>query len=97
MITRATITRFVLAMLVSVALVAYILISFLGLLNFLLGDYVVTMRLPETGGLFERGEVTYRGVAIGSVKTIRLVPGGVEADLNIDGARPPGSRPTCER
>lgn len=46
----------------------------------------VTVRLDQTGGLFEGSGVTYRGVRVGTVKEIRLDAPGVvvEADLNTD-------------
>lgn len=89
MITRTVMVKAVAFVVISVGLILYILISFLGVLNFLRGDYTVTMRMPEAAGLFERGEVDYRGVAVGNVESIRLTPDGVEAVLLIEGDAPP--------
>lgn len=47
------------------------------------GRYTVTMQLPETGGLYETGNVTYRGVEVGRVQSVRLTNTGVEADLSL--------------
>ncbi|MFT4299562.1 MAG: MlaD family protein [Aeromicrobium sp.] len=44
----------------------------------------VTAELSETGGLFERSSVTYRGVKVGSVTEIRTTEDGVEAVLALD-------------
>lgn len=44
----------------------------------------VTVELSETGGLFERSSVTYRGVRVGQVVEIRTTATGVEADLALD-------------
>jgi len=45
--------------------------------------YTVTMRLPAAGGLYRNGNVTYNGVEVGRVRDVRLVPGGVEAELEL--------------
>ncbi|WP_229051359.1 MCE family protein [Aeromicrobium sp. Leaf350] len=44
----------------------------------------VTVQLEETGGLFERSSVTYRGVKVGRVVEIRTTETGVEAEIAID-------------
>ncbi|MGV0642338.1 MlaD family protein [Mycolicibacterium sp. XJ2546] len=48
------------------------------------GQYRVTVELPETGGLYPRGNVTYRGVQVGEVKSVELTDTGVEAVLSLD-------------
>lgn len=48
------------------------------------GQYRVTLELPETGGLYPRGNVTYRGVQVGEVKSVDLTDRGVEAVLSLD-------------
>ncbi|KUI14132.1 mammalian cell entry protein [Mycobacterium sp. GA-1285] len=48
------------------------------------GQYRVTVELPETGGLYPRGNVTYRGVQVGEVKSVDLTNRGVEAVLSLD-------------
>jgi phospholipid/cholesterol/gamma-HCH transport system substrate-binding protein len=50
--------------------------------------YVVTMQLADSGGIFSNAEVTYRGVTIGRVGTMRLTAEGIEVDLNIDPSAP---------
>ncbi|MFL0278152.1 MCE family protein [Mycobacterium sp. SMC-19] len=46
-----------------------------------IGRYTVTVELPETGGLYATSEVTYRGVAVGRVKVVKLTVTGVQAEL----------------
>ena len=41
------------------------------------------MQLPEAGGLYERGNVTYRGTEVGQVKSVHLTDSGVEAVLSL--------------
>ena len=47
------------------------------------GRYTVTMELPETGGLYSGGNVTYRGTEVGRVEAVRLTRTGVEATLSL--------------
>lgn len=49
-----------------------------------IGQYRVTLKLPETGGLYPRSNVTYRGVTVGEVKSVNLTDTGVEADLSLN-------------
>lgn len=51
--------------------------------------YVVKLRMPDSGGIFTHAEVTYRGVAVGRVGELRLIPAGVEVDLRLDDDAPP--------
>ena len=46
--------------------------------------YAVTVHLADSGGLFERGEVTYRGVTVGRVESLDFRTDGVDARLAID-------------
>ncbi|MDP7701789.1 MCE family protein [Mycobacterium sp. TY815] len=47
------------------------------------GRYTVTMQLPESGGLYGTGNVTYRGFEVGRVESVRLTESGVEAVLSL--------------
>lgn len=51
--------------------------------------YVVTMELASSGGIFENAEVTYRGVTVGRVGTLRLTDDGVAVPLDIEPSAPP--------
>jgi phospholipid/cholesterol/gamma-HCH transport system substrate-binding protein len=46
--------------------------------------YSVTVRLPQAGGLYTGGNVTYRGVEVGRVQAVRLTNTGAEAVLQLD-------------
>jgi phospholipid/cholesterol/gamma-HCH transport system substrate-binding protein len=48
------------------------------------GHYEVTVELPETGGLYPRGNVTYLGSEVGQVKDVRLTDKGVQAVLSLE-------------
>lgn len=47
------------------------------------GHYVVALELPRTGGLYETGNVTYRGSKVGRVRAVRLTDTGVIAELSL--------------
>lgn len=46
-----------------------------------IGLYTVTVELPETGGLYDTANVTYRGVEVGRVEDVHLTEQGVRAVL----------------
>ena len=48
-----------------------------------IGRYAVTVQLPESGGLYSSGNVTYRGVEVGRIQAVRLTDSGVEAELSL--------------
>jgi phospholipid/cholesterol/gamma-HCH transport system substrate-binding protein len=48
------------------------------------GHYDVTVKLPESGGLYQRGNVTYRGTEVGQVQDVRVTNDGVEAVLSLN-------------
>lgn len=52
------------------------------------GYYVVSMDLPQTGGLFPGSDVTYRGVSVGKVGSLGVTDTGVRAELHINDSAP---------
>ena len=53
-----------------------------------IGRYSVTVELPDAGGLYRNANVTYRGDTIGQVRSVRLSPGVVRAELSLESAVP---------
>jgi len=49
-----------------------------------IGQYRVTVDLPESGGLYPRSNVTYRGTQVGIVKSVSVTDNGVAAELSLD-------------
>ena len=49
-----------------------------------IGQYRVTVDLPQAGGLYERANVTYRGTEVGQVEEVNLTDTGVQAVLALD-------------
>ncbi len=85
----STTIRFKLVAFVLVGLLAtgYLAVKYLGVGRFG-GEYRVSVSLAETGGLFENGEVTYRGVPVGRIDDLRATSDGVEVVLRIAGDAP---------
>jgi phospholipid/cholesterol/gamma-HCH transport system substrate-binding protein len=48
-----------------------------------IGHYTVTVELPESGGLYKSGNVTYRGTEVGRVQDVRVTTTGVAAVLSL--------------
>lgn len=82
--------RRILVQLALITIIAAIAVGIMGL-HFLklpaklfgVGRYSVTVQLPETGGLYSTGNVTYRGVEVGRVHSVVLTNDGVEAELSL--------------
>lgn len=84
--TRRIWIQLIAFLVVSTVAFAVMAFGYMGLpsLLFGVGHYQVTVQLPEAGGLYARGNVTYRGTEVGQVKDVRLVKGGgVEAELSL--------------
>ncbi|GAA6524280.1 MlaD family protein [Intrasporangium sp. DVR] len=85
MITRAVRVRLAAFLLLSLGLVSVLSASYVGLTDKVLGGtYVVSADLADSGGIFVGAEVTYRGVTVGSVESLRLAGDGVVVDARLD-------------
>src|SRR5699024_11969778 len=90
MLTRSTKIRLLVFGLISVVFIVYALIRFADLDRvFGSSGYQLTLQLEETGGIFPRAEVVYRGVPVGRVGKIELTDSGLEAQLQIEPDKPP--------
>jgi phospholipid/cholesterol/gamma-HCH transport system substrate-binding protein len=84
-LTRRILIQMAIFALVATTAVAVMVFGYMGLPKMLgVGQYRVTLQLAETGGLYPRGNVTYRGAQVGTVKSVRLTDSGVEAELSLD-------------
>src|SRR5699024_4586736 len=88
-----------LSRLMKVQLIAFVLIAVLGIVyvggKYLrlddlvgLGRYIVQMYLEQSGGIFPKAEVSYRGVPVGRVGEMRLTPDGLQIDLELENGGP---------
>jgi len=65
--------------------IVYITASYLGFVDRVLGrGLTVHATLPTSGGLYEGGEVTYRGVKIGKISKMTATRDGVTLDLALE-------------
>ncbi len=80
---RKTIIQMAVLSVVAIVAGAVMVFSFIGLPGMLfgIGQYKVTLKLNEAGGLYPRANVTWRGTEVGRVKSVNLTDHGVEADL----------------
>jgi phospholipid/cholesterol/gamma-HCH transport system substrate-binding protein len=83
--TRRIWTQLAIFGVVSITAFMFMIFGYLRLPNLLfgIGHYQVTVELPEAGGLYPRGNVTYRGTEVGEVKDVRVTETGVEAVLSL--------------
>ncbi|HWC80464.1 MAG TPA: MlaD family protein [Pseudonocardiaceae bacterium] len=88
-LVRGQLLAFVLVTVVGVSYACVVYLQVPRLLG--IGDYTITLELPQSGGLYPNAVVTYRGVTVGKVEQLTLDPGGVRAVLDInDGVSIPG-------
>lgn len=88
MLTRRIKIQLILFVILGLAATTYLGAKYVGL-NPLGSGYRVTVALPDAGGSFANGEVTYRGVPVGRIKELRNTDHGMEAVLHIQGGAPP--------
>jgi phospholipid/cholesterol/gamma-HCH transport system substrate-binding protein len=91
--TRAVKIRLVAFLVLSAVGIVYVAGSYLGIVDRVLGrGTTVHATLPASGGLFVGSEVTYRGVKVGKVSGMHVIPSGVRLDLALkEGTRIPTS------
>jgi phospholipid/cholesterol/gamma-HCH transport system substrate-binding protein len=82
-LSRKILTQMAIFLVISAIAGAVMIFNFINLpaLLFGVGEYRVTIQLPESGGIYQRGNVTYRGTEIGRIEDVRLTDSGVEATL----------------
>ena len=90
MLTWLTRTKLVVFFLLAVVVIGYTGVRYanIGKIFGAPGYYVVTVNLPQAGGLYTNADVTYRGTSVGRVGAITLSGSGVQAQLDIQNAAP---------
>jgi phospholipid/cholesterol/gamma-HCH transport system substrate-binding protein len=83
--TRGVRFRLLAFVVLSAVGITYVTATYLGLVDRITGrNITVTATLPESGGLFEGSEVTYRGVKIGKVSTVDPTKDGITLKLTLN-------------
>jgi phospholipid/cholesterol/gamma-HCH transport system substrate-binding protein len=90
MLTRTTRAKLIAFLVTGVVFLAFAAVEYANLGRFagVSGYYVVRMDLATGGGIFPNADVTYRGVSVGRVGSLRLTATGVQADLDISDSAP---------
>jgi len=82
--TRGVRNRLIAFVVLSALGITYVTASYLGLVDRVTGrNITVTALLPDSGGLFEGSEVTYRGVKIGQVSDVSPTEDGIRVELTL--------------
>lgn len=83
-LTRQIIIQMAIFALIATTALAIMVFGYMRLPALLgVGEYRVNLELPETGGLYPRSNVTYRGVEVGIVDSVALTDTGVTAVLSL--------------
>ena len=89
MLTRKVTIQVIVFAVVGVVAVVYAALRYAAIGNSLVDPgYTVKLELADAGGIFTNAEVTYRGVTVGKVSSMRLTPDGIEVGLHIDSGAP---------
>jgi virulence factor Mce-like protein len=85
MLTRFVRNQLILFTIASIVGVAVMLFAYMQVPTLLgIGRLTVTLELPAGGGLYRFSNVTYRGVQVGRVTSLKLTENGAEAELSLD-------------
>lgn len=90
MLTLGTKVKLIAFAVLAVVVLAFTAVRYANLGRFigLSGYYPVKMYLPESGGLYNDANVTYRGVSVGRVGSMGLTANGVVVNLDINNTAP---------
>jgi phospholipid/cholesterol/gamma-HCH transport system substrate-binding protein len=85
-LTRRIVIQLAIVAVIALTAGAVMGVGYMGLpaMLFGIGRYTVKAELPEAGGLYRTGNVTYRGTEVGRVESVQLTDSGVEATLSLN-------------
>jgi phospholipid/cholesterol/gamma-HCH transport system substrate-binding protein len=85
-LTRHTKIQLVIFAVISLSAASIMFVNFMQVPTVFFGAdrYTVRVELPQAGGLYPGGNVTYRGVEVGRVRAVQLTATGAEAVLQLD-------------
>lgn len=87
MLTRRMRLQVLAFVVIALCVTSYLSARYVGV-DLFRSDYRVTLSLPQGGGAFTNGEVTFRGVPVGRIESLRTTSDGAEAVLRIDSDAP---------
>ncbi|RNL64810.1 MCE family protein [Nocardioides marmoriginsengisoli] len=93
--TRGVKVRLIAFVVLAAVGIVYVTASYLGLMDKVTGrGLTLHAELPSSGGLFVGSEVTYRGVKVGKVSDMEVIPDGVRLTFAVkEGTRIPADSP----
>lgn len=80
---RSLIARLVALLVIVLGALYFIVFDAVGVKPWWDSNYTIHVDLPNAGGLYSDASVTYRGVDVGKVSSVHLLPNMVEVDLSI--------------
>jgi phospholipid/cholesterol/gamma-HCH transport system substrate-binding protein len=85
MLKRSTKIQVIIFAIMTLVGVSYVSAKYVGLTQGLFGPKGCTISadFPDSGGIFTNAEVTYRGVTVGKVGQLSLLPNGVRVNLKL--------------
>jgi phospholipid/cholesterol/gamma-HCH transport system substrate-binding protein len=88
---RSTKIQLIIFVVITLLGVSYVSAEYVGLSQYLTGNHgcTVTADFPDSGGIFTNAEVTYRGVTVGKVGALKVMPWGMRVDLDLDNCSSP--------
>jgi phospholipid/cholesterol/gamma-HCH transport system substrate-binding protein len=91
MLRRSTKIQLVIFVVITLLGVSYVSAEYVGLAKYVTGNSGCTISadFPDSGGIFSNAEVTYRGVTVGQVGALHLIPRGTRVDLKLDSCSSP--------
>jgi phospholipid/cholesterol/gamma-HCH transport system substrate-binding protein len=91
MLRRSTKIQLILFVVITLLGVSYVSAEYIGLAKYVTGNSGCTVHasFPDSGGIFTNAEVTYRGVTVGQVGSLKLINGGTQVDLDLNSCSDP--------
>jgi phospholipid/cholesterol/gamma-HCH transport system substrate-binding protein len=87
---RSTKIQLILFVVITLLGISYVSAEYIGLTKSVFASpCTISADFPDSGGIFSNAEVTYRGVTVGQVGSLKLLKNGVRVDLNLDNCDSP--------
>ncbi|HKC26458.1 MAG TPA: MCE family protein [Jatrophihabitans sp.] len=90
MLRRSTKIQLILFVVITLLGLSYVSAEYVGLGKIVTNNgCTISADFPDSGGIFTNAEVTYRGVTVGQVGSLHLIPKGVQVDLKLNSCSSP--------
>jgi phospholipid/cholesterol/gamma-HCH transport system substrate-binding protein len=90
MLRRSTKIQLIIFLVITLLGISYVSAEYIGLAKLVTGGgCTIKAEFPDSGGIFTNAEVTYRGVTVGEVGTLTVIPKGMRANLDLNDCSSP--------